>query len=344
MFSDTLHIKSRFGDYSVSFSSPFSGAITPGSYYLIDRRVADLYRDSLVEISSKGKTLLIDAGEESKSLSRLEDYCRFFVERGIRRNDSLTVIGGGTVGDLGGFLASVLLRGISWTFYPTTLIAQADSCIGGKTGLNLDGFKNQIGTFYPPKKVSIATELLETLEKKDFDSGLGEIFKAHLIGRPTALDDLARKRNLKKWIWDSLVVKKRIVELDETDRNERIFLNYGHTFGHAIETATGHLVPHGIAVAIGIDMVNALAVRKGWMQESLCVTLRPLLQDLYAPYTEMAFSEDLFFTALEKDKKIGDATLSLVVLREPGRIGVEKIGIDSECRDFCRQFTREVFQ
>lgn len=285
----------------------------------------------------------MEAGEESKSLSRLEEYCRFFIGRGIRRNDCLTVIGGGTLGDIGGFLASVLLRGISWTFYPTTLIAQADSCVGGKTGLNLDGFKNQVGTFYPPKKVSIATGLLGTLEKKDFDSGLGEITKAHLIGRPTALADLAQKGNLKKWIWDSLAVKKRIVELDETDRGERICLNYGHTFGHAIETATGHQMPHGIAVAIGIDMTNAVAVRKGWMSESLCDTLRPLLRGLYAPYTGGTFSEELFFAAVEKDKKNSDATLSLVVLREPGRVGVEKIGIDFSFRAICCPFIKEVF-
>lgn len=344
MSSDTLHIKSRFGDYSVSFAAPFSGVASQGSYYLIDRRVAELYWDPLGEISGEGRTLLIDAGEESKSLSRLEDYCRFFVERGIRRNDCLTVIGGGTLGDIGGFLASILLRGISWVFYPTTLIAQADSCVGGKTGLNLDRFKNQIGTFYPPKKVGIATELLETLEKKDFDSGLGEIFKAHLIGRPTALADLARKGNLKKWIWDSLAVKKEIVELDETERDKRIFLNYGHTFGHAIETATGYRVPHGIAVAIGMDMANAVAAQKGWMPETLRQTLSLLLKGLYAPHTQSPFSEDLFFAALKKDKKNEGETLRLVVLPEPGRVRIETIGVDFAFQEFCCQFTREVFQ
>ena len=134
MSLDTLQIKSRFGDYEVRFSSPFAEVFSKKNFYLIDKRVAELYHEPLEEVLAEKGCLLVKAGEEGKSLTNFGGYCRFFLDMGMKRKDNLVVIGGGTVGDIGGFLASVLFRGVSWSFYPTTLIAQSDSCVGGKTG------------------------------------------------------------------------------------------------------------------------------------------------------------------------------------------------------------------
>src|SRR5581483_3202456 len=191
--------------------------------------------------------------------------------RKIRRNHVLVAIGGGIIQDITCFLAATMLRGLPWNFIPTTLLAQADSCIGSKSSINAGEAKNILGTFTPPARVDVSTRFLKTLDERDIRSGIGEMLKVHAIEGPQSFDQIAHDYEnilsddsvMLHYIRRSLDIKKRIIEIDEFDRGPRNVMNYGHSFGHAIESATDFAVPHGIAVTLGMDLANYTAVRTG---------------------------------------------------------------------------------
>ena len=164
-----------------------------------------------------------------------------------------------------------MFRGLDWDFFPTTLLAQSDSCIGSKSSINSGNIKNILGTFTPPKKIILDVSFLKTLEEKDIYSGIGEMIKVHAINSPESFDQINQSydkiledpESMVQFIRASLLFKKRLIELDEFDVGPRNVMNYGHSFGHAIETATNYGIPHGIAVTIGMDMANFVASKLG---------------------------------------------------------------------------------
>ena len=189
-----------------------------------------------------------------------------------KRNTYLISLGGGILQDLCGFIASTLYRGIPWIIIPTTLLSQADSCIGGKNALNHQKYKNMIGTFYPPDQVHVYPYFLSTLTPKNYYSGLGEIAKAHIMHSEQATQQLIQQlpklahrdtTTLQNAIQLSLKLKKTYIEKDELDLGPRNMLNYGHCFGHAIETTTNYRIPHGQAVILGIILSNLYAKNIG---------------------------------------------------------------------------------
>ncbi|MBI3317661.1 MAG: 3-dehydroquinate synthase [Candidatus Omnitrophica bacterium] len=349
---EDLVIQSHKGPYRVRFGSPFEGlesGLGAREHLLVDARVAELYAGPLAAALKGPSVLRIEATEENKSLERFPAYIGHLLKHGIRRDHTLVAVGGGVLQDIAAFLAAILHRGIAWRFHPTTLLAQADSCIGSKSSVNVAGYKNQLGTFTPPKEIRISTDLLETLSEVDLRSGIGEMIKVHLIsGRedtqgiaadyPRLLTD---RPVLLRRIRRSLEIKRELIERDEFDRDERLVMNYGHSFGHAIESATRFQVPHGIAVTIGMDLANYLSWAWGFLGRELFEEIHPLLAANIRGFEEVEIPEEHLFLALGRDKKNLGGDLSLILTRGPGRMFRGRVPQDENLRRICRDYFKE---
>jgi 3-dehydroquinate synthase len=247
-----LTVESAFRNYDLEFVESIQSIIDiankPNTITIIDSNVYQLFPSLKADI-------VIDATEKAKTLDGADKLLTCLSEKKANTKTTLVAIGGGVIQDLVGFCASIYARGIDYILIPTTLLAQADSCVGGKTSINLHSKKNLIGTFYPPTQIVICKQFLETLTKLDYISGAGEIYKFSIL--QNTIESFDCYQNLEKMIYDSLLFKISILKIDEFDKKERRFLNFGHTFGHAIETLSENKVPHGIAVILG----SMIAVR-----------------------------------------------------------------------------------
>ncbi len=322
--SADLSIQSHTGSYTAAFHAglPADELIVPvgKAHFLIDAHVAKLYAGPLRIVLENHPAILIEATEENKSLQGTIPVFERLVGAQVRRDHTLVAIGGGIIQDITCFIASTLLRGLPWHFVPTTLLAQADSCIGSKSSINLGDTKNILGTFNPPRQVRIYSGFLDTLESKDVHSGVGEIIKVHAIQGAAAFDQLARdfdslftdRALLLKYIHAALSIKRRYIEEDEFDRGIRNIFNYGHSFGHAIESATRYAVPHGIAVTIGMDMANFIAVQRGLLPQQHYERMHPVLRRNYGGFAGTRIPLEALLSALQKDKKNTSAALRLI--------------------------------
>ena len=332
--SDKINIQSHKGIYTADFmrsgidnlnSAPIENAI-----YIIDEKVAALYESRLGNIIDNQKIILIEAKEENKSLDKFPKYVEALVDKKIRRGQFLIAIGGGIIQDITCFLASTVMRGLPWIFYPTTLLAQSDSCIGSKSSINSGEVKNILGTFTPPKKVVIDIGFLGTLEQKDLFSGIGEMLKVHAIDSPESFDRLSASYEeiladysvMEHFIHESLIMKKKLIEIDEFDTGPRNVMNYGHSFGHAIESATNYAIPHGIAVTMGMDMANFVAVQLGVTTTEHFERMHGVLHQNCTTYLQIDIQIDHLLTALSKDKKNTTTQLRLILPDENGCIGI----------------------
>lgn len=352
--SEQLTVQSHTGPYAVVFDDDAFerlGASGPaGVHFIIDERVAGLYAADLRAVLGSHSVLLVEASEKSKSLDRFPAYVEHLVGKGVRRGHTLVAIGGGVIQDIVCFLSATLLRGVPWHFYPTTLLAQADSCIGSKSSINVGSIKNVMGTFTPPREVWIADRVLATLDERDIRSGIGEMLKVHAIAGPEAFDRIARDYDAvlgdaavrRAYIRDSLEIKRRIIEEDEFDRGVRNVMNYGHSFGHAIESATAFAVPHGIAVTIGADMANYVSAAIGVGDISHYVRMHGALAANYSGYRRAEIPFEPFLAALSSDKKNTDSELTLILPDKSGRIGRGAYPNDVTFRDSCRRYLDEV--
>lgn len=344
-----FEVASHKGSYGVLFGTPFDGiqnGLKEEEHLVIDAKVAELYSGVLSRPLQSKRVVMINATEANKSLEHIPDYIKQLTSNGIKRGHCLIAVGGGIVQDITAFIAATLFRGVSWTYYPTTLLAQADSCIGSKSSINVGGVKNQVGTFTPPKKILIATEILETLTDSDFRSGIGEMIKVHLI---SGIDDFnticenydnlrSNKDKLITTIKRSLEIKKNIIEKDEFDENERLILNYGHSFGHAIESATQYSVPHGIGVTIGMDMANFVSWRLGLIGKDVFDKIHPLLEKNFFGYEKTKVPMEAFFDAISKDKKNSGQNVSLILMRGPGKIFRDQYSNKEELWSLCEEY------
>jgi 3-dehydroquinate synthase len=323
--SERLEIKSHRGPYTVEFDTELLvalGRFAQGrTHVLVDANVARLYASHLDLVLRHPNTIQLEATEENKSLDRTIPVFERLVRNNVRRGDTLVAIGGGIVQDITCFIASTLLRGLPWQFIPTTLLAQADSCIGSKSSINLGSAKNIIGTFNPPTNVVICTAFLDSLDEREIHSGVGEILKVHAIAGRECFDRLASEFDrlfddrtvLERYIRDALLIKQRYIEADEFDRGIRNVFNYGHSFGHAIEAATAFGVPHGIAVSMGMDMANFVAARLGLLPEEHYHRMHGVLRRNYAGFASVKIGVEDVLAALMKDKKNTATTLGLIL-------------------------------
>jgi 3-dehydroquinate synthase len=348
--SDSLVIQSHRGPYTVTFDdAPVTdlGVHLDGSHCIVDANVARLYQPALRAILDDPRTLVIEATERAKSIEQLIPVYERLVANAIRRDHTLVAIGGGIIQDICAFIASTLLRGVSWRFLPTTLLAQADSCIGSKSSINLGATKNILGTFRPPRDVVIHTEFLATLEPREIRSGIGEIIKVHAIDGIEAFDRLAAdfgrlavdRAVLLGYIQSALRIKQRFIEADEFDEGIRNIFNYGHSFGHAIESATRYEVPHGIAISIGMDMANYVAARRALISEANYARMHGVLSCNYGEYARTPIPVDAMLGALMKDKKNTTKMLGLILpVGESASIQRVQLPPDQDFRAQCAAY------
>lgn len=340
-----IKIHSAIRDYEVNFfdSFDFLAALEkiPNRFYVIDSNVWDLYRELLFPRLDPQLVMVLPIEEERKNLFTVMEVYDALMSRAAKRNMTLISIGGGIVQDITGFAASTLYRGINWVLVPTTLLAQADSCIGSKTSLNYKNYKNLVGTFFPPNQIFLCPGFTRTLKSEDYFSGLGEVVKLHLMdGEPLAkelmsnLPALAGRNNtaaLLSAIEKSLAVKLSYIHDDEFDMGKRNLLNFGHCFGHAVESTSAFAVPHGQAVVIGMMFANIVAKNRGLMNGALFERLhRQALQPaLTARPNKDQIDTDSLFAAMKMDKKRTGDGLMLIMLID----GFELIKIDDMAYD-----------
>jgi 3-dehydroquinate synthase len=273
--------------------------------------------------------LLVPDGEAHKTLAILSDLLTRFLEHGADRTTSVVALGGGVVGDIAGFAAAIYQRGMPLVQIPTTLLAQVDSSVGGKTGVNHALGKNMIGAFYQPRAVLVDTDCLRTLPAREFAAGLAEVVKYGAIRDAAFLAWLEREmprlvareaEALTHAIIQSCRVKAQIVAADERESGERALLNFGHTFGHAIETGIGYGEwLHGEAVAAGMVMAAKLSARLGWIEGDDVARLSAVLASAGLPTAAPRMDVAQWLTLLARDKKVERGHLRLVLLRELGR-------------------------
>lgn len=256
-----LKIKSKICDYSLEFVDSIEQILdvtnAQNTITFIDHNVASLYP----EINNPDFISVV-CDEGVKTLGGAEIILTELIKRKANTKTRLVAIGGGILQDLIGYCASIYCRGIEYVLIPTTLLAQADSCIGGKTSINYGNRKNILGTFFPPSKILIYPNFTRTLSIRDYISGMGEIYKFHILQAKMPQFDAAG--SVGDMIFDGLYYKADIISRDEFDRGERKFLNFGHTFGHALETASKHEIPHGIAVILGSMIAVSVSKRLGF--------------------------------------------------------------------------------
>lgn len=249
------------------------------------------------------------------------------------RSSFIVGLGGGVVCDIAGFVASTYMRGVEFGFVSTTLLSQVDASVGGKNGVNLGGYKNMVGVFNQPRFVICDIDLLKTLPEKDILSGFAEIVKHAVIGNPKLFSYLETNYEralslnaevIKRLIFDSIAIKSSIVNRDEKEAGERRKLNFGHTFGHAIEKATG--VSHGEAVSAGMVIASALSNKRMSLSSEDAGKIEGLLGKLKLP-TRLPFDLGSVLDALGKDKKRIGNSINFVLPRAIGHVVVEKISI-----------------
>jgi 3-dehydroquinate synthase len=340
--SDGLLIRSSHGDYAAEFTDAEQAlkAEPQSCFFIIDESLAQVQRGRLAGLASHNRLASVAADETVKTAEQALVIIEKIVATGFRRNERLVAIGGGVVQDLTGFIASILYRGVEWAFYPTTLVAQADSCIGGKTSINMRGSKNLLGTFNPPRRITIDTGFLDTLPSREIRSGIGEMLHYFLFegfeqaeAIAAAYDELlTNPRRLAPFVRASLEIKKQIVEVDEFDRGVRSLFNYGHTFGHALEVASEYAVSHGEAVTWGMDLANELSSRLGLLDLPTLERMRAVLTPNVPSYALPEERLPMYFAALSRDKKNTGSTLGCILTRGPGRMEKVQLPIDDQLR------------
>lgn len=318
-----------------------AAAIKPRRVCVVtDDNVDALYSErllkSLEENGFSAAKYVFPHGEASKCHKTLLSLYDFLAENSFTRSDALIALGGGVTGDLTGFAAASYMRGIGFVQIPTTVLAQTDSSVGGKTAVDIAGGKNLVGAFYQPQLVLCDTETLSTLTPEFFADGMAEVVKYGMI-RSRELFDLLTDKDVKDNLEDIITrcvsIKAQVVENDERDTGERMILNFGHTLGHAIEKYYNYCgISHGYAVAIGMSTFTHIAEKKGMCASGTSEKLDNLLKKFGLPLTSEAPLNKLFEYSLG-DKKRNSSGINIVLCPEIGKSGGYPMTID-EYREF----------
>ncbi len=283
-------------------------------YIITDDLVSTFYLDRLTKILEKKyivNSVIVKNGEQSKSFDTYVEVCQKLISLDIRRNELLIALGGGVVGDLCGFVASTIYRGVPYVQIPTSLLAQMDSSIGGKCGIDFYDRKNIIGAFKQPLLVLIDPLTLDTLNKREFSNGMAELIKHGIIGNAKLFERLLSKPKIdEEIIYESLKVKAKVVMEDEFDQGNRMILNFGHTFGHIIELEYGY--KHGEAVGIGMLMALKMGIDLHITDESLYSDTYKILALYDLPTKEYDYKKYLEKTVYDKKNLAGVVNFILI--------------------------------
>lgn len=320
-----------------AISKIISTSYTSDKYFVvIDENVFRLHKNFLeMFISKLGKNTgryILKSGERSKTFSRLNELLQAMLRAGLSRSSCLIAVGGGVTGDLGAFAASIFMRGIKLIHIPTTLLSMTDSSIGGKTGINFENKKNIIGTFYQPDCVIINLSFLKTLPKNEIESGLGEIIKYSFISDGSFFNYINEnyysilalgEAVLNKVILNCLLIKTSVVNQDEFDNGLRKILNLGHTFGHAIESASNFKIKHGIAVNAGLIMMLSISKTLKILDEEKFYSFLQLPLKNLIPDTLLKINDNDILYYLKFDKKNIDRKLNGILIKDIGEVLID---------------------
>lgn len=350
---NSITIKSIFKNYEVNFiSNPFLNLLESNkeeSILIIDSKIISLFKNTDLQLAlNKFNYISIDACEENKTIDFCQNVIKQLIHFNVRRNTKLIAIGGGIIQDITAFISSILFRGIDWEFYPTTLLAQCDSCIGSKSSINFDRYKNLIGTFNAPNSIYISTDFLNTLDDADIRSGIGEMLHYFLGHGLKDSQDLmsgynqyfSDRNKILPFIEKSLKIKKAVIEVDEFDREYRHIFNYGHSFGHAIESVTQYGVSHGQAVTYGIAIANYLSYRLNLLDENkmeeIFICIKPNL-----PAFELSKNNiEEYIQALSRDKKNINNSLGCILLGNDGKLSKNFLDLNETFKSYLLDFEK----
>ncbi len=303
---------------------------------ITDTNVGKLYAEEvkkcLLEVSDTVVIYEIPAGEEHKQLSEIKKIYEYLMENHFDRHDLLVALGGGVVGDMCGFTAATYLRGISFVQIPTTLLAQSDSSVGGKTGVDLGGVKNMVGAFYMPRLVYINVSTLKSLDGRQYASGFAEVMKYGLIKDPNFYEYLIENMYeindmdpevVMEMVKRSCDIKRAVVEKDPTEKGERALLNFGHTLGHAIEKHKNFELTHGECVALG----SIAAAFISWKRELISMEEYYEIRDMFVPFNLPISIEDVDKDAVleltRSDKKADSDKIKFILLKKIGKAFID---------------------
>ena len=324
----SLIVPAARGDYLVEKTADVIGRINTDEHSIV---VADEYFKDQVDSPN---TIFIEAVEERKTLETVGEICEELAARRVPRDGNLIALGGGIIQDVSTLVASLYMRGISWSYVPTTLLGMVDSAVGGKSSINVGASKNLVGNIYPPAKILIDIGLCRSLARVDVLCGLSEALKILFCGGSSRLTDFLDQQSdgqsidLEELVWHSLETKVEFLRIDEFDRAERRLLNFGHTFGHALEAGSKYKIPHGIAVAYGMWMAFRWVSMRGAPEESAALPrwVRSIDRELAKDH---GFSIELEMnacrTAFERDKKHSASHFRLIV---PAEESVEIVEVE----------------
>lgn len=337
--SSILEVKSHPRPYKVEFLQGseihdiFDDAIRSFDepLVLVDEKLVTTHLNES-KLIGETPTMSVEVSESFKSLDGAVSVLNFMSAQKVGRGSTILVVGGGILQDVGAFAAGVYKRGVPWVYMPTTLLAQADSCIGSKSGLNFMGAKNVLGMFSAPRKVIIHPGFLNTLPQTDIESGLGEAFRLSIIGGENSLQlfeellpsSLERdQESLKRIVQLALRIKRSVIEVDEFELDLRRSMNFGHSVGHAIEALTDYQIPHGTAVAFGLLVENEISTQRDMLPKVDRDRILETGSHLISPSTrEILRKMDItgIVDVLYKDKKTEGGVLKLVVLQSIGSV------------------------
>ncbi len=318
-----------------------------------DSNVAELYAkevaDELEKTGNKIFTYVFKAGEENKNLNTVEDVYEFLIKNHFDRKDMLVALGGGVVGDLTGFTAATYLRGIDFIQVPTSLLAQVDSSIGGKTGVDFRAYKNMVGAFHQPRLVYMNISVLKSLSRRLFNSGFGEIIKHGLIKDIEYYnwlrDNVDKIKSLdadtiEYMIYVSCNIKREVVEKDPKEKGERALLNYGHTLGHAIEKLMNFTLYHGECVVLGMIAALRISVNRGYITQNEYDDAIQMFKLYEFPSTVSGISPDEVVNVSKSDKKMDAGKIKFILLKNIGEAYIDYEVSDVEMKEALKDVLR----
>ena len=334
-----LHIRSALSDYRVVFSSltDLSQWCPKADLLLVD----DFFRDRIA-LPTDLPVIWIKATEDAKALQETLPLFVSLKQAGLGRASRIAAIGGGVVQDVATFVASLFMRGINWSYAPTTFLGMADSCLGGKSSINVGPYKNLIGNFHPPSRIDILPVFARTLPAVELAGGAAEAAKIAFCRGASAFANYERlaapvlsgvwqEQQIAELLHATLAVKQWFIETDEFDQAERRLLNFGHTWGHALESATAFAIPHGLAVAIGM-MASICFTKHQPESAGLWQHCLALLQPVLEPRQLQVFDAERFLKAFQADKKHSPGHYHLIVpsSTDPAGLGVQEIQLPAD--------------
>lgn len=310
---NTITIKSKQHNYDVIVYEKLEELLLKNLnsqekyFVIIDNKISDKYSSLILKTAPNSIIYPIEGGESAKTIEKFEVITSILLENNFSKNDKLIAFGGGTITDLTGYIASTYKRGINFINIPTTTLAMIDASVGGKNAINIGTTKNAIGTIYPPIKVLVGLDSLETLDERNYNNGLFEALKMGMVLDKELFNSFLTnnyKQNIKDIIVKSIMLKKQIVEMDENENSIRKILNFGHTIGHAIELETNLL--HGEAIANGMLLVS--------YKKSFYNDLKTALNNLNCPIVAIKNINEI-----KNDKKVSNNKLDLIVVEAIGK-------------------------